>query len=111
LVTGITPAGSTGLPHGLSAGPCAGSFMWLIERNYKQKGAVHFEPPLNGCSIQDAVVKYSARLNKCTNTPEASNNDNAMFLEVKGVLLFCDYNQKGSPLGAALHERGYYEPM
>jgi hypothetical protein len=80
--------------------------MWLIEHNYKQKGAVQFEPPLDGCSIQDAVVKYSTRQNKCTNTPEADKNDNAMFLEVKGVLLFCDYSQKGSPLGAALYERG-----
>jgi len=36
-------------------------FIFLgLESQYKQKGAVQFEPPPNGCSFQDAVVNPPA---------------------------------------------------
>jgi hypothetical protein len=35
-----------------------------LECQYKQKGAVQFEPPFNGCSFQNAVVNPPASVSK-----------------------------------------------
>jgi hypothetical protein len=43
---------------------------------------------------------------KWTNIPEVIRYVNAMFFKVKGIWQFFYNNQKGSPLGAALYERG-----
>jgi hypothetical protein len=52
-----------------------------------------FEPPLIGCSFQDAVDNFPSV--KSTNIPEAVRYSNAMFFKVKGQDNFLIY-QKGS---------------